>query len=436
MADRTITMGAATQIGTLEYLKFIEWYQAQYGVEPPANDVNLATNPQYVHWKKYIRPEVWSPTEETAYTKQIGEQFGFAPTGMPAPPTLPTAIGEEDEGLIEYGGKKYTREELLVMLPWLEFQERQKETERQTMMQGLDRANALQQAQLGASYAQDIARAAEINRLYYRPEGDISGYNKMQAAKAGEFETLRKNLISQFAESPRDWIKLYQAQNVANPFGEQRGLSPQENMAAAQAESEHYTKVAANIHKRMKDPNDPFTDAIIDNPKNEEERAASELLRAERYARDIYQNMETAWFKGTHPNAPIRQGSAPAGFIDEAEYATEARWAQERREISPGVYEIGRPGRTEKPKPKMPEIPQWLQVASGLTGRVPETRKPILTPSGQSWTQLQPGQQEMYQGLVNWSGERPFSDIMATMQKQLPAEPSFGRKFKPFAQRA
>jgi len=72
----------------------------------------------------------------------------------------------------------------------------------------------MQLAQRGGGlggYGQDYREEAQ----YYQAQ--MKEMERAQQAK--DFETMRQNMISEWEDSPRDWVKLYKAKIATNPFG-------------------------------------------------------------------------------------------------------------------------------------------------------------------------------------------------------------------------
>jgi len=281
----------------------------------------------------------------------------------------------------------------------------------------------------------DIARwtrDAEIANLNVRRmEAQLSGVGgeagwipeqKKQAQLSQEFENIRSQMIQNLSPSPRNWIAIEKARMMENPYGA-RERNPQEELLKAQEEYKDAKEMWA-LGKQIqseasKDPMrslDQREKQMIELSKVALDNAAKQLHRA-RLTEGVVMGKE--WAKSLLSEQPREV---------QEEIEQEAYWATPRGDVATG-FEVGRPsGGT---KPTMPEIPAWLQQASGLKGRVPETRKPILTPSGQSWTALSPTQQSMYAGLVDWVGQRSFEDIDWQRRQMLPKAPSLGRTWKP-----
>ena len=80
-------------------------------------------------------------------------------------------------------------------------------------------------------------------------------------------------------------------------------------------------------------------------------------------------------------------------------------------------------GTSELPA-RLPPAPSWL------TGFVPTlqageqiTKQPIVTPSGQQWARTPGAQREGLRGYAEWTGGRPYGDILQEMRSMLPREP-------------
>jgi hypothetical protein len=216
-------------------------------------------------------------------------------------------------------------------------------------------------------------------------------------------------MIRQLEPSARNWIALWRAKNLPNPY--------------RQPEKTLYEEVVEG-------------EAKLDILK-EKAKEAKEILKSA--------PTETVLDVGAAPMTP-QQAAAYGTLVKYAglkrwveeqkkspEYKEEAKWAQPRP-TAEGGFEIGRPEEPKPPRPTMPEIPQWLQRVSGITGRVPEQRVPIQRPSGQMWARLTPTQRAMYAGLADWAAKLPFEDIIAEMERQVPRTPRIPTRWTPARQ--
>uniref|UniRef100_A0A6M3L619 Uncharacterized protein n=1 Tax=viral metagenome TaxID=1070528 RepID=A0A6M3L619_9ZZZZ len=202
-----------------------------------------------------------------------------------------------------------------------------------------------------------------------------------RAKQAADFETMRKDMISAWSNSPRDWIKLYEAQNEPNPYGS--------------------TTVDSTIWEEEPDESDP--EVIAANAKWATPRP-----------------MGGGNFSVGKPTKGDKGGgyAMSTGPDGEPIYT----WVPTREPIVP----------------KTPEIPDWLSKFSGMTGRVPEKsagRSDILTPSMQSYNKLTAGQRDMWGGLIDWAGARTQADILDQMNMMRTKNPTLGRRTTPARQR-
>jgi len=272
------------------------------------------------------------------------------------------------------------------------------------------------------------ARGLSLMSSWGRPLGADEGRNQEELAR--QFEDMRQQVIGAMEPEARDWIGMWKAKNVPNPFRSQPQTSD-ESYQGLQEYGDRIKDAADRVRKRMNDSDDPLTTSGVLTGWSTEEQAARATLIAEKEVNKQLTGVAeeralgSSWAKAGE-QYPMGGASpaAEAGF-----------WATPRTAPGGEGTVVGEPSMPREPLPTMPEIPLWLQRASGLTGRVPETRQPITTPSGQSWMRLNPTQKSMYAGLADWAGERTFSDIMWEMQRQLPKAPTRPRGWRAYAQR-
>lgn len=439
-------MRALQQLGQVEYQQFAVWYKAYYNRDAPPNDVKLVNNDVYKFWRQNIAPATWSsememeatkewyqktPEEEAAFTRWYKGVYGEAPTEKASEPgsiwhqAFRGLTSLPPEGLAED-----TPGELLdpfAMTKYQTWQAGQAEKEfAWQQQQARDKASWESTQQLReydmSRWRRDAAIAQwETDRLRNRLGGD-SGFAQEQAMQkemAKQFEQQRQALISSISPSSRDWIGMWRAQTQVNPFGE-RERTPDEELAKLQLDKKDIDetyKAAIDLEKRAASDPDRSLKAderqIIDIVKAAKDDISHKLL-----------NVQLARNAGKW-GLPMPSGA------NEEQYQA-GGWSVPRGDPATG-YEVGKPDSGKVAPASMPNIPAWLQAASGIKGRVPETRTDILRPSAQSWRRLDPSQQGMFEGLVDWAGNIPFEDIKAQMARETPQK-RLGSQWTPIRQ--
>jgi|6_EtaG_2_1085325.scaffolds.fasta_scaffold01346_2 hypothetical protein len=331
------------------------------------------------------------------------EPYGEAPTQ------------DVDEGPTEW--QQYQMQKDVEDRNWARQQE---EEANERAQQGLLAEQYGYQAQRLANYGRDVdAERAELKRLK----------NEM------EYDSFIRSRIAALSASPRSWIDLYKWQNEPNPFAVQQ-RTPEEEVVAAEKEVKLYQAASNILSKREKDPTDPLFVSANPNISNQP------LTPEQTFAAGIRQRLRNAEDKLIEFTIPTEAEAGAAditGTTPEKIRGLAHQWAsnrehpdfanvtpEEQRALMAVAMESGFGDKPAPPAPTMPEIPRWLQTASGITGRVPKTRQPMLTPSGQSWSRLNPTQREMFAGLSDFAGERPFEDVIGQTQSMLPQAPSLG----------
>ncbi len=281
------------------------------------------------------------------------------------------------------------------------------------------RLDELEKARLGREGETANFNAQRL-MSYFQPKQDelnarIAEMDRQ--TKSQEFENIKRDVLSSAQASPRDWIGMYKVKNTQNPYAPARPVNQLETI-------QQYTEEAKRLDAALKTAKELEKDATTD---------PNRSLSAQE--RQMIDTVKAAWANTRNVllNAQIKYGQEVAS----GNLQTEGGWAAPRTTGVNTFEEGGDPwSGTPKVVPSsMPAIPDWLQKASGLTGNVPEQRTDILRPSGQSWNQLAPTQQSMYAGLADWSSTIPFEDIMSSMQKQLPQNPSLGNRWSAARQR-
>ncbi len=85
-------------------------------------------------------------------------------------------------------------------------------------------------------------------------------------------------------------------------------------------------------------------------------------------------------------------------------------------------------GGTPQPTPATPAIPDWLARMTGISGRVPETRQEIPTPSGQQFGRLTSSQRQQFAGFQEFAGKAPLADVFDRMAMMRPGTPTGARR--------
>ena len=369
---------------------------------------------------EYLQPQLeslgWTPK-----TSDTGVRYFSRPeTGKPGSEKLPTYT-------VSYGDQKMAFPAMQDALAWAQFLQGQREFDIGLKLKEAEEQKKLEMQQLATK--QDISRMRSFEmQQSLRSPWDYMGKTPNQGAL--DFETMREHLIESVRPESRSWISQY-VKSVANPFAEQTSRRSDDDYAMLQDEAKR-TKIAADrVRAKLKNPNDSLTPPDLysaDMAENTEAGAARRILNAEKIVNQRLMEMDADRARG------ILAAQTGAG-VPGGERAEQAYWATPRATAT-GNYVVGQPGAPVQRTPLTPEIPEWLQRASGLKGRVPEKRSAsdILAPSGQSWAQMTPQQQGMYAGLVDWAGKKSFEDIMGEVAMQLPRTPSLPRSWKAFEQ--
>lgn len=283
---------------------------------------------------------------------------------------------------------------------------------------------------LATQYAVESRQAAEIYRtLGTQSERDRE--NLQRQMQEGEWEKIRSQLAGQLQSSPRDWISHFRAVNAPNPYASQPRNMADEIAGLAEDVKQYKSaeKIAIDIEKRYPAGEVP---AQI-------RQAIDAAQKATTHAEERYLNLTSEFNTGKElGQMGLTQNEAEKAIREEYGRApTEAEkegWLAGPRPMEGGGSVLGRESESQPKSPTMPEIPTWLQQVSGLTGRVPETRTQVVTPSAQQWTRLMPEQQQMYAGLVDWAGEDTYLTKMTQMQQQIPKALTLGKRWAPARQ--
>lgn len=355
----------------------------------------------------------------TLKTNETGVRYFSPPTqAPPQAPTMPTYT-------VSMGDQKMTFPAMQDALEWAKFLQGQREFDIGLKLRETEEQQKLALQQEATK--QEIARMRGLEmQQSLRSPWDYLGKPPNQGAV--DFETMREHLIESVRPEKRSWITDY-VRSVANPFAGQAPRRSDEDYAMLQDEAKR-TKIAADrVRARLKNPDDSLTMSKVLNPESLEEQMAAVILQAEKTANQKLMGMEAERAKGI---LAAESGGGVGGLQGQAE---QAYWATPRATAT-GNYVMGEPSALRTREPLTPEIPEWLQRASGLSGRVPETRftSSISPPSMQSWQQMTSAQQGMYAGLADWAGKQSFEDIMGETIRQLPQNPRVPRSWKAFAQ--
>jgi len=268
---------------------------------------------------------------------------------------------------------------------------------------------------------------AERLRGFLTPE--VKGLENNEEL-ANQWEQTRQDMIASLQPEARNWIGLYKAQNMVNPF-QKKQLTADEEFAYAQERAESISDAADEIRKRMKDPNDTLTQARVSNPQTYEEQVANAILQSEQSANQQLMEMKLARNAGKG----FIKGDAITDIVNKYSDQYEAGyWATPQPDVINGGFTVGMPSINREVNTN-PEIPEWLQTVSNVKGKVPETRTEIQRPSLQMWNTLTPTQQSMYAGLVDWAGNVPYEDVTNTMAISATQPLSLGRAWKPSTKR-
>lgn len=362
-------------------------------------------------------PEEWQAKMTSQGLEGMPVPQGYTFKGSEATPEGGTQLTYGAEGTskatISYGGQEYPMDYFSQIMQLAEFQQRQSEQQ-----QGMELQNLATQ--------QEIARTRGLSmRQALRSPWDYESRADPNDLARQRFEEMKEHLMSVTQGQPRNWIQDY-VKNVQNPYPAEKDLG--EAYTQLQDDAARLKVAADQIRARMKNPNDHLTPDSIANPSNLEEETAAVILQAENTTNQKLMEIEA--------QRAIGRGLAQTGkgLPLTASGASEAAYWATPRATATGNYVVGKP-EAKNQVPLTPEIPDWLVRASGLAGRVPETRNAsnILTPSGQSWQGMLPSQQSQYAGLVDWAGKRSIGDVLGQMQMQLP-QPTRGKTWGGFRQ--
>ena len=213
--------------------------------------------------------------------------------------------------------------------------------------------------------------------------------------EAGESQRLREQLqwtqkMAQL-EGPADWIKRWQMANdpnfnpmMAREQQQAAMYTPQAQMAGLeQSLTSLWGQRSAILDKALADPFNP-----------EVQQQTQEQLQ------------------GINKQIAVEQKTSQN--VGEALAADLAFYEQH------GQSMYGAPNRPQL----LPDVPKWLpEFVPTLQAGEEITKEPIVTPSGQQWGRTPGAQREGLRGYAEWTGRRPYEDILQEMRSMLPRDP-------------
>jgi hypothetical protein len=439
MAETRI--GAATQIGALEYQLFAEWYQNTYGQNPPRNDAAIVTNPQYQFWKTVIRTSVWSPNQETQST--VNRLTGGVTTATP-PPLVPTetALAKTGTRVVSINGYDFMEiDGQIIPDPIGKTQASE------------DKLTAWQQSQIGmqnAQYGTQYLQQQEMNRRL----ADLNAYNRGNEALMGnrinweadirneernkmaqQYDIWKARLMTELSSSPRSWIQYQQLKNKANPYT----VTPMTQNEEIQNTRKGIVAVQKSRGALQEDINKELKDAA----KKEVDDAKASLKSLNQRAVDDYTVVDTVDVL----NANLRYQDA-LNTLNETEKALTERLVSQQSQWEadksvPGTeayYATPRPagdgtGNMAIGAPESRSTPQGIPtpawMGAYLSNPTPYLTKQELAPiSGQALNRITPTQLQQLYGYQDWTGQN-VSDWLQTSQQQLTNNPYVSGRWTP-----
>lgn len=132
------------------------------------------------------------------------------------------------------------------------------------------------------------------------------------------------------------------------------------------------------------------------------------------------------------PDTPVERTQLPGG-VSVGAYPERPSWQSVQKYDIKKATELGREEQTawsrrgpDRPKrPTLPVAPKTLaEFVPGLVAGQTITKEPVTTPSGQQWMATPWSQREQLRGYTEWSGLRPYKDILDQMRMMLPEAPA------------
>jgi len=437
------------------YNAFKEWYKARYGIRAfgttPKNSEAIKTNQYFLFFLRNtgISPEsagvdrtlVYGGTKMQIHPAEGIDELLYQPIYQPNPPP-PSATDKADKPeIISQGGydlmprRDIDTGEIMgwdIIGPTLmpedteitPYQQAQIDMERARMQQEADLLGLTRARETAGGFQQRLAALGQ------QPGGDFN-------AKAREFDANKKAILNTLSQDKdRNWLQLQNVQSAENPYVGQGYMTPREQLNKIKDEEDALKEYIKDIEAAKNDPNSMVSRFDV----GLAEKAATAQLQLDGLReRRMGINAEIAGIaspavSGPSPLAAYEKVGRYAGNPESAEFANLS--GQERIAFG-GAARAGDFYGMAEPAPTGVRVPSWLKsFAPGLankqfipgTGTVQGTTPLGITPSVQSLNQLTGQQQRQWAGYVEFAGQRP-EDLIASMQKQLPRNISFGRNW-------
>jgi hypothetical protein len=434
------SMRAATQIGTLEYQLFSEWYKSTYGQNPPKNDATIVSNPQYQFWQNVIRTSVWTPNMETQATvNRLGQ--GIVTTTPPPLDSTDMGVLPKGTKVVSINGYDFLEIDGQVVPDPIGKTGAEGMSEYQKSQLGLaNRQWNTEQAQTGTNWLQNkelnkrLANVENYNREAQALMGTRTNWesdirNEERQKMATQYDEWKNRLMGELRDSPRSWIQYQELKTKPNPYtptpmgqGEeiqnteqQLKLVEQQKQTVlkeAQKEVDNARESWSAVADRVTDAYDIIPPDAVIQAKSRYDNAVNQLNAVQESLSGRLASQTAQWEANK---------SVPG---------TEAYWATPRPIGEGGNMSVGS---GDVPKPKGIPTPAWM--ASYLSKPTEYlTKQELPTLSGQSLTNITPTNLEQLKGFTDWTGQNT-SDWLQQTQLQLPQNLNLGNRWRPARQR-
>ncbi len=402
------------------YAEFWDYVRQNIGKNPPLGD------------PAYQETYIWELFRDWATKVNAGQ----LPQPKTITPTVATQVTPETTTPTtepSWGG--YTASEWGLGIPQFEWQKKQDTEQALRQQSQFATQQAANQTEINARnwQAEQMAKAKGLELSNTRMQALISptlGNTQETQRQANElqWENMRNQILGSIENTPRNWIKTSPEviQSISNPYAAPNRGNPQDitnEITNTQNQIKQLESAKKNLESRVGDNNDPLLQKELYDSNTPEGRMYNLINMGIQGAKDSLTQLQT-----TQITPAIQALSNKYGMSPESARATALRWGanlpggefanisgEENAALTRAATEaMGAPtppGSYERVT--TPAIPTWLQQTSGINKAfVPTTRTNVLTPSGQSWGNLSDTQRQMYAGLIDFSGNRSFADVM------------------------
>ena len=433
---------------------FVSAWQKKWGKQYPYPELW-----EYIKDSLTLEEAIGDPTKQVTLFNRYLKQFedlvdtgkikiaGETPAAETPPEgTLPTTTPEDElfqqqlQQLIDEG--KLSREQF----EWGKTQDlwQRGMTERQLASQESQYASQIQREKYEAQ--KSMAQAWYTQFLASLQANQQEEEDALQSARNKAYEEGRDLTIAGLRENqPMNWLKISQVQAMQNPYQpRQKTFAPDINEY-----DEYLTQQEKTIKDQIKDVEDKVNDPYDPLLKGDADKMIAELRAMLSGIKDNkIQNRESILSPyQSSVNKMTAAGSTPytPSVSNWDVFGSAARYVQnpEASEFSGIPTELAQSyggmiggmmstayQQAQKPPAKYVETPAWLQQY-GVGNRITMGETPVnaITPSGQSYTRLNPEQREMLAGYYDYSGQGN-ENMMWSMYNQLPQPLNLGRRWK------